>query len=241
VLFFGPVLGYLTGPIFSELESKDEYEKLNKLYTITARWLVVLTFPIFSIVLLAPELLLGTVFGEQYRTAGFAVLILISGQFLTRPVGLSDRVLMAKGETKIIMYITFTMAGLNIGLNIILIPIYGVVGAAITTAVAGLLKNSGQAVYIYYSSDIHPFANDFIYPTIIVVSVLSGTKILFSSTQVSLFQLFIIVGILFCFYLLCLLITRSIYTIELKLADSFLKQLGIQLNLENRLSVFTKK
>jgi O-antigen/teichoic acid export membrane protein len=42
-------------------------------------------------------------------------------------------------------------------LNLYLIPIYGIIGAAISTAVALILYNLGRLLFVYFAYSIHPF------------------------------------------------------------------------------------
>lgn len=239
ILFFGPVLNYLFQPIMAEYDADGDFHRMDKLYTIITRWLVILTFPVFALLVLFPETMLGTFFGSEYRAGGLALAILASGFFAARLVGLSGSFLIATGETKVLMYVSGATAALNLGLNVALIPIYGIIGAAIATVGSTLLNNGIQAAYVYRSTGIHPFTRELLLPTALVTACLGYAEVVLSGVELRFIQGFMIAGSFAGVYLILILITRSVYVVELKLVDSFLEQIGIRLDLENRLEAVT--
>lgn len=239
ILFFGPVLNYLFQPIMAEYDADDDFRRMDQLYTIITRWLVILTFPIFALLVLFPETMLGTFFGSEYRAGGFALMLLAIGFFAAQFVGLSGSFLTSTGETKILMYISATTATLNLGLNIALIPVFGIVGAAVATVGASILNSSIQAIYIYRSTGIHPLTQELLVPTTLVMFCVTATEFLVSGSDLIFIEGFLITAALGGVFLLCILITRSVYMVELKLADSFLERLGIHWDLQNRLKSVT--
>ena len=85
-------------------------------------------------ILAAP--LLNAVFGPEYLegTAAFRLLLLSIGFIFIN--GSIRNVLLVCDRLKLEMLIMAAAAGLNIALNLVLIPRYGLVGAAFTTALA---------------------------------------------------------------------------------------------------------
>jgi O-antigen/teichoic acid export membrane protein len=239
ILFFGPVLNYLFQPIMSEYDGKDDVERMGQLYTIITRWLVILTFPIFALLVLFPEILLGTFFGNEYQAGSMALSVLAVGYFAGRTVGLSNSYLVATGDSKVMMYISGATAALNVGLNIVLIPTYGVVGAAIATVGSTLLNNGTQALYIYRITGIHPFERELLVPLVPALVGISLTAVLLPGSSLNVIEAGIVTGVLSCVLLLCILLTRSVYVVELKIADSMLDKVGLDLDLNQRLKMLT--
>jgi O-antigen/teichoic acid export membrane protein len=52
---------------------------------------------------------------------------------------------------------TFILLILVFILNVLLIPIYGIIGAAISTGFALIVYNLGRMLFVYFVYDIHPF------------------------------------------------------------------------------------
>ena len=239
ILFFGPILDYLTQPIMSEYDAERNVQQMDQLYTIITRWLVILTFPIFTLLVLFPEPLLGTFFGNEYRAGGLVLSVLAIGYFAARFVGLSGSFLVATGDTNIIMYISGVTALLNLLLNILLIPSYGIMGAAIATVGSTLLNNALQAAYVYKSTGIHPFTRELLMPISLVLVCLIIASALFSTNSLNVIEAVLFTGLVSSLLLICILITRSVYVIELKLINSLFEEIGINLDLQRRLEAVT--
>ena len=241
ILFFGPVLNYLFQPIMAEYDAESDYHRMDKLYKIITRWLMVLTFPIFTLLVLFPETILGTIFGSEYRDGGFALALLAVGFFAARLVGLSNSFLTATGDTKVIMYISGATAVLNFGLNVVLIPVFGIVGAALATVSSSLLNNGLQAGYIYRTTKIHPFTKELLAPLVLGLVSAFGVGRYLINGDVGIFIGVLTTGVLGGLLIIFVFLTRSVYLIELKLADALLERIGIKVNLETRLGFVTTK
>ncbi len=74
-------------------------------------------------------------FGSEFDNA-LALKILLTGIFIQTIFGLGSSTLSMSGNTSINLINVFIALILNISMNYILIPIYGIVGAALSTAVA---------------------------------------------------------------------------------------------------------
>jgi len=239
MLFFGPVLNYLFQPIVAEYDAEDDLQRMNKLYTIVTRWLVILTFPIFALIVLFPEGMLGTLFGAEYRQGALSLIFLSGGYFIGRFFGLSGSFLTAMGETRVVMHISGATAALNLGLNIVLIPIYGIVGAALATALSVILNAILQIGYVYRSNNMHPFTRPLLVPSLLALICLVVVKYFLPNFEVGIVAVLITIGIFFTIFITCILLTRSVYTIELKFADSLLVKMGFSLQLQDRLKILT--
>jgi O-antigen/teichoic acid export membrane protein len=240
ILFFTPALNYLFQPIMSEYDAEGDNQRMNLLYTIITRWVVFLSLPIFTLLVLFPEILLGTIFGSDYQAGGVALMILAIGIFASRLVGFSGSFLIAIGDTKVVMYVSATTAISNFVLNIGLIPLYGVAGAAVATAGAKIFNNSIQSIYIYKNTGIHPFTRELVLPTALITLLLTVIGIALHKIELSVMGAFLITGVVTISMVLIIFATRSIYAVELKLIDSLLHKIGIKTNLQNKLSFFTK-
>ena len=86
--------------------------------------------------------------GTEYAQALPVVYVLLTGYVLNAFWGpVPFLMIMTKYEDQA-MWITFAAALLNIMLNIVLIPVYGIVGAAISTVIALNLRNAGALLYV---------------------------------------------------------------------------------------------
>lgn len=124
----------------SELAKRDNKNLETTLKTSTY-WIFSLVFPTFLILTLFSSQTLNLLFGSEYTVAATALTILALGYLANGSVGLTSSFLKSSGHTKPIMYTTTVALITNIGLNIILIPIYGIIGAAIATSSSIIILN----------------------------------------------------------------------------------------------------
>jgi O-antigen/teichoic acid export membrane protein len=122
-------------PIFSHEHALNKKKTQKKIYEKVVKLVTIIVYPILTFMLfLSPYIIL--IYGTQYLPALLPLLILVLWGFF-RPVGtIGSSLLTAKGMQKLVMKITVSMALLNFVLNILLIPNYHMIGAAIATTIA---------------------------------------------------------------------------------------------------------
>lgn len=114
----------------------------------SARIIVLLTLPVVLFVCLFSENILYF-FGENYTQGKQALLILMGGQLLASFFGVSAIYLNMTGRQSIFQIILIFAVLVNLILNIILIPLYSLTGAAIAFVSSLLFWNIVTAIIIY--------------------------------------------------------------------------------------------
>jgi len=135
VIFGLQAMNLVLQPHFARLHQQGDIPKLQKLVTSSARFMLLLAVPPVLLFALFGEDLLGMIFGAPYRSGGIALTILAIGQLLNAGLGSADMLLNMTGHERETMKITMISAALNVALNVVLIPIFDIVGAASSTAV----------------------------------------------------------------------------------------------------------
>lgn len=242
LLVVSPAINYLFQPLVSGYEKEGEIDKMAELYTITTRWAVVLPFPLFVLFFLFPEQSLGLVFGPEYRRGGAALSILVLGYYLDRFTGFSGSLLAAMGKTNVIMYISVITHTLNVLLNVVLIAMYGIIGAAIATAVTRILNNSLKFLYLHREAGIHPFKPTFIRPVLLMMATVTLVFVfqLAGYVPADLVAVAGITGGLSILFFVYLLVTKSVYTVELELLESLFGRLGVSIDLTGMFDRFVE-
>lgn len=150
----------IASPQFSELHASNQTTQLKALAMKIAKLNLFLTLPIiFGIIVFSPYIL--AFFGEDYLAGQSVLLILCVGQFFSAICGSVLTLLNMAGKEKVVRNIVGATALLNIGLNAILINLYGIEGAAIATFVSLVVWNilGLMAVKKYFGFVLLPFAN----------------------------------------------------------------------------------
>lgn len=137
----------VVGPLFSSLWTNNKKQELNSMARLTTRGMALLALPIFFAVMFFPRLILSA-FGKDF-IAGIDVLrILELGQFIALATGPVAYLLMMTGHEAFHRNNIILCAVINMALNAILIPILGMIGAAIATTSALTLKNGLALIYV---------------------------------------------------------------------------------------------
>lgn len=167
--------GYLLMPVISELYSENAFERMQEVYQLTAKWTFAFSLPLFLIIVSYSKVLLQTIFGAEY-VDGHLALVIISVAFLAHALtGPNGDALKSVGKTKVAMYNSVVLAVSNIILNLLLIPKFSIVGAAIATTLSYIFNNALDTYFLYDSSGMHPFSKGMVsfgLASILVYSVL---------------------------------------------------------------------
>ncbi len=126
-------------PTLSEQFGKGNLAKLKTVYTTSARYLMILALPLVAggIALATP--LVNVVYGAAYTPVIRTMAIVFLPAALLVFVTLCLHVLYAIDKPAYVLRVNLVLAPLNIGLNLLVIPRYGALGAAIVTSSLQLL------------------------------------------------------------------------------------------------------
>jgi len=154
-----PVVASTTmfGPVIAELVYTDQREKLNALLKIVTRWLLVVATPLYFGILLLPDVVLS-IFDEAYLGGVGALLILMSGQAIYVLAAPTGAILTNAGHSTLNLINGLIAVGLNIALNAWLIPVHGLIGAAVASATALGIWSLLRVVAVYWLHRCHAFS-----------------------------------------------------------------------------------
>jgi len=115
---------------------QDKHEIRISLISKAFRIVILLTFAASLFLILVGYFVIGILFGDEYLEAYYAVIFLIPGVVLGAGSRILANAIAAKGKPELNMYTSVFVMILNILLNILLIPKYGMIGASLATSVA---------------------------------------------------------------------------------------------------------
>jgi O-antigen/teichoic acid export membrane protein len=122
-------------------------------------WNLAASIPVFALLLVIPGPLLH-LFGSAYSAGATALVILAAGQLFNAATGPLGQVINMSGHPYITLANNAVVAALNIVGCLILIPRYGIVGAACSTTAAVTLVNLAKLVEVRVMFGIDPFRWD---------------------------------------------------------------------------------
>lgn len=133
-------------PRLSQL-SNDE-EKRRELTPLICRWVLTLTLIGSLALLVIAKPLIALVFGPDFTDASKVLAFLIPGIVLWAGGRVLSNDIAARGKPEINFYISTTVLFTNVFANVILIPLYGITGAAIATSMAYCFDFTAK-IFIY--------------------------------------------------------------------------------------------
>ena len=133
-------INQIFAPTIAELFAKGERALLLRLYQTLTKWSLGLTIPLALGIMIFAKPLMG-VFGPDFREGWVVLAIATVGQLVSCAVGsVGLLLLMSDQQTRMVRAQAITVF-LTVGLNLVLIPRIGLVGAAIATAATNVSLN----------------------------------------------------------------------------------------------------
>jgi O-antigen/teichoic acid export membrane protein len=152
--------GFIYLPLTSRFDASGRRGELDRVHKLTAKWTVLVGFPVFLTFAAFPTDIVNAVFGDEYigQGVGATLAILSSGFFVSGMAGYCQNALSGLGYTRSILAVNVISAIANIVLNVLLIPRYGIVGAAAASALSFATLNWVAFAFLYHVTGISPFS-----------------------------------------------------------------------------------
>ena len=148
-------IGLAFAPRVADLYRRGELEALRHAYAVVTSWIFRLALPAAVVLIVFARQLLG-LFGPAFESGATVTVVLTVGQLgnaITGPCGL---MLVMSGRPGIQMVGNAATLALNLGLNLYLIPRYGVTGAAIAWAASMVFINGLRVVAVAVTMHMLP-------------------------------------------------------------------------------------
>jgi O-antigen/teichoic acid export membrane protein len=142
------------GPDLARLHSKGNLDTLQSTMVRSARLVTVFTAPLCLLLIIGGRYFLR-IFGSEFVDAYPVLVILTFGQFFNVMTGSVGILLIMAGYASSAMIGIAIGTGIHISLNIILIPQWGIAGAAVAAAVSQIFVNLIQMALAIHHLGIH--------------------------------------------------------------------------------------
>lgn len=188
-------------PIISDLYNRNEFKQLEKLYKTVTRWIVSLNLVLLILLIVFSKQIMG-IFGSEFISGWLVLVILSSVHLVGYSTGgaLAGYALQMSGKQDFEFINAIVMLVLNVALNFWLIPIYGILGAAIATGASYTLINIARIVEVYKLLRMHPYDTNYhkLFIAGFAVIILSVFLFMFDLSQVSwIFSMIVLIIVYF--------------------------------------------
>lgn len=160
VVLFAVILGafnVIFAPLVAEIVHTGTRGELEQLYRTATRWGLYLSGPLFAILLAEPALILSVIFGEAYAEGAIPLVVLLSGQVVNLATGGVALLLVLAGRERRWLLISGTALLANLALNALLIPPFGLVGAAAATSLSIAALYLSGLIAVRWQLEIWPY------------------------------------------------------------------------------------
>ncbi len=139
----------IAAPKFAEFWGKKDMEGLRKVAQQSTKLIFLASTPVLALFLLFPSFFMG-LFGEEFKMGVFTLIILTVGQFVNSVCGSVGYILQMTGKQMLVQNVILFSLLINIGLNYLLIPKYGIEGAALASMVTTVMWNVVFLLFIRF-------------------------------------------------------------------------------------------
>lgn len=143
----------MSAPKFAAFYSNNDMKGLKKITSHTTKLIFWTSIPFLIIILFFPSFIMG-IFGEEFKEGRLALIFIAIGQFVNAISGSVGTLLKMTGKQVFFRNVMTVTMVLSIGLNILLIPKYGINGVAFATMLTTILKNLCFVFYIKHHFNI---------------------------------------------------------------------------------------
>lgn len=149
VIYFGlSSVNAIAAPLIASLYAKRQRRELQSMLRFAARGVLAFTLPLSLVLVIWGRVALG-IFGEEF-SAGYSVLVILTvGQLVNALAGPVGLLMTMTGHQRRAAGVLMVTALLNVTLNLILIPIYGIAGAAYATAITTMVWNVIMTFFVW--------------------------------------------------------------------------------------------
>lgn len=166
---------HIAGPIVADAFARNDMEHIRNFYKRTSLNQMLVGALIFMVIWFNVENIFSLI-NKAYSGGILVVFYIGLGQLLNMSIGTNNEIMIHSVYYRYNIWFMAFLLALTVILNWILIPIWGIEGAAIGTALALFLHNLAKAVFIWFKYRFHPLSlNHLTLIAIIAVTALIGS------------------------------------------------------------------
>jgi len=139
LLFFMRPILIVFVPFVTEFLTEKKHKELEEVITLAYQYTFVFLLPFVLTFFAFSEHILSFLFGSTYIDAKYALMILSLGTLFYAFSQFNSIIFTGLGKAKYMAVVAASLAVLNLVLNIFLVPLFGIVGAALSTALSYIL------------------------------------------------------------------------------------------------------
>ena len=172
---------FVIGPQLSSMIAAQAFERARRVYQAATMWLSAISFPVYlALAAFAP--LMMRLFGESFTPGATALTILSLAMLVNMGTGAVRAALFMGGKSSWILLDNVVALVINVGLNLALIPAYGMSGAAVAWGASIVVGNLLPLFQVWRLWGLQPLGPGYGAATIAAVACFGVTGVLIRLT-----------------------------------------------------------
>lgn len=150
-------MGAASTPMLNKAFESKNHAEVEDMFTRAGVNILIVTMGMAAIII--PNLQNAVLLlGEQYKSIALVVLILMVGRTADMAAGLNNEMLSISKHYRFNFYLTAALVVVIVLLNLLLIPRYGIYGAAWSSSLALIAYNIIKLVFLWVKMQLQPFS-----------------------------------------------------------------------------------
>lgn len=164
----------VSSPLVADYWKHREFEKMKDLYQKVSSVSLVLGLAMFTLVWVNIDFLFSFL-KPEFQEGIWVFFFIMIGRLVDMYFGLNGPIFSTSKKFRYELIFTIALILIVYFLNLLMIPQWGIIGAAISTTIALLVYNFGRLIFIWGIYKIHPFTrNQFIVIGLSLIALLAG-------------------------------------------------------------------
>ncbi len=163
-------------PVVAELHDRGDRQQLGHLYQTAAKWSLMTQLPMFLIIVLFSEQILS-LFGKSFTDGATALVILACADLVNVGTGMGGTIIDMTGHTRLKLFNSIQRLILYVVLDLLLIPRWGLVGAATVVLITEFIINLLRLLEVYFLFRLWPYNRSALKPVAAAAAALAGALI----------------------------------------------------------------
>ncbi len=208
-------------PLINKEYARGHKEIVKQISQQIGKWVFTAVLPLFILMVIFPGAFINILFGNQYLEGEVALRILSFGVLFFSIFSISHNLLAMSGRSKLILFDIIFITAFNIILNILLIPKYGIAGAAFASSASLVLLSIIFMFQCNYYLSILPIRRKMI--SVLTAGFLSAAILLYLKkfVTISIINLSILLIFFLLSYIIIILLIRGLDKNDIMIIKSF--------------------
>jgi len=154
-------INQIFAPVISDVHTRGQFKLLKRLFQSLTKWTLGLTWPLIVVVVAYARPIMR-IFGPSFEPAWPVLVVGSMGELVNCAVGSVGYLLLMSGNQRRLVRVQGAMAVVTVVLCAGLVPRWGIMGAAVATAIANVGMNLWNLVEVRCSLKMMPFNRSYL-------------------------------------------------------------------------------